>query len=154
MQITGSRSTWLVAAALVLGSLVLGSIALRSYWLDEAPGREMPVVGTTWDVIEIDGRAIGIDPAPSVSFDDQVDVTLWTGCREAKTGYGLDTDGNALTFGPVQLPADPSCADLGRAAEATFLEAINGTEIWSIDNADKVRFTGMHEIVLERRPAG
>jgi heat shock protein HslJ len=97
-----------------------------------------------------DQAAVG-SPPPTLTFrDDGRTFVLVTGCASWVGGYGLDTDGDALSFGFDEATDQHPCTEETASQEEMLLEAVLTTERWTVQSQDEITFLGETSLQLER----
>jgi heat shock protein HslJ len=116
-----------------------------------APARQVELLDTSWTVTSVDGQAAIGSPPPTLTFrDDGRTFVLMTGCAAWVGEYGLDTDGDALSFGLEEATDDQPCTEEVGAQEEMLLEAVLTTERWTVRSQDQITFLGETSLQLER----
>lgn len=116
-----------------------------------APARQVEVLDTSWTVTSVDDQAAVGSPPPMLTFrEDGRTFVLVTGCASWVGEYGLDTDGDALSFGLEEATDDRPCTEDVGAQEEMLLEAVLTTERWTVRSQDQITFLGETSLQLER----
>ena len=93
------------------------------------------LAGTSWTLAEIDGREPAVDPAPTLAFDEDLNVSGSAGCN---TFTGTATvEGSSISFGPLATTM-MACPGAAGIAETAFLAAMNEVEGFAMDSQGRL----------------
>ena len=91
--------------------------------------------GTSWTLVEIDGRAPAGDTVPTLAFDEAGNVSGSAGCN---TFMGTPTiEGSSISMGPLGTTR-MACAGAAGLLETAFLAAMNEVESFAIDSEGRL----------------
>ena len=134
----------LVPVLLWIGLAVMAPLVAISWWIGETtPAYRLDLSDTTWRVVQVGDAQVPEGLSPTITFfpgSGDV-VTLNTPCRTTTVPAGMDTDGAALSFGPVDR-ADHSCDPEARRWDDMVAAALASTLEWAVDNDAAIRLLG------------
>jgi heat shock protein HslJ len=91
--------------------------------------------GTSWTLVEIDGREPAGDTVPTIAFDEAGNVSGSAGCN---TFMGTPTiEGSSISMGPLGTTR-MACAGAAGLLETAFLAAMNEVESFAIDSQGRL----------------
>ncbi|HEY8178070.1 MAG TPA: META domain-containing protein [Candidatus Limnocylindria bacterium] len=91
--------------------------------------------GTSWTLVEIDGREPAGDAVPTLAFDEAGNVSGSAGCN---TFMGTPTiEGSSISMGPLGTTR-VACSGAAGLTETAFLAAMNEVESFAIDSQGRL----------------
>ena len=91
--------------------------------------------GTSWTLVEIDGRAPAGDAVPTLAFDEAGNVSGSAGCN-TYTAVAA-TEGNTIALGPLSTTR-MACSGATGLQETAFLTALGEVETYAIDSQGRL----------------
>lgn len=102
--------------------------------------------GTSWTLVEIDGREPAGDSVPTLAFDDALSVSGFAGCNQY-TGEAT-IEGSSISIGPLAT-TQMACPGAPSIAETAFLAAMNEVQSFAIDSQGRLVLEGGVVLVFE-----
>ena len=91
--------------------------------------------GTSWTLVEIDGREPASDAVPTLAFDQAGNISGSAGCN---TFMGTPTiEGSSISMGPLGTTR-VACSGAAGLTETAFLAAMNEVESFAIDSQGRL----------------
>jgi putative lipoprotein len=91
--------------------------------------------GTSWTLVEIDGRDPAGDSVPTLAFDEAGNISGSAGCN---TFMGTPTiEGSSISMGPLGTTRI-ACSGAAGLLETAFLAAMNEVESFTIDSQGRL----------------
>jgi heat shock protein HslJ len=105
--------------------------------------------GTSWTLVEIDGREPDTDVAPTLVIDEDGNIS---GTAVCNTYMGTATvEGSAISIGPLATTR-VACSGAAGLLETAFLTAMDGVEAYSIDSQGRLVLEDGVALVFEPAP--
>lgn len=105
------------------------------------------LAGSGWRVDSLGEAGVVVEAVITLNFGDDGRVVGETGCNSFNGPY--DTDGDAISIGPLAVTR-AACPDPARAAmEAAYLVALDGAERYSIDEHVLTLFGAEDRVLVE-----
>jgi heat shock protein HslJ len=131
-------------AVLLLGLALTACSGVGSPSATQPAGLE----GTSWTLVEIDGRVPPAEAVPTLAFDDALNVSGSAGCNTF-TGTARIA-GSSIMLGPLATTR-VACSGAAGVTERAFLAAMDGVKAFAID--DQGRLVLEDGVVLIFEPA-
>ena len=91
--------------------------------------------GTSWTLVEINGREPAGEAVPTLAFDEAGNVSGSAGCN---TYTGTATlEGSSISMGPLATTR-MACQGAAGVQETAFLAAMNGVQAYTIDGQGRL----------------
>ena len=131
---------WLAASLLGAALTACGGVGSPS--ATTTPGLE----GTSWTLIEIDGREPAGDSVPTLAFDEEGNISGSAGCN---TYFGTPTiEGSSISMGPLSTTR-MACPGAAGLLETAFLAAMDEVDSYTIDSQGRLVLEGGAVLVFE-----
>ena len=116
--------------------VVLGSVLSACGGLGDASATPTGgLEGTSWTLVEIDGREPAADSVPTLAFDETGNVSGSAGCN---TFMGTPTiEGSSISMGPLGT-TQMACAGAAGVLETAFLAAMSEVQSFAIDSQGRL----------------
>ncbi len=141
-----ARKALLVAATTMVALLATACAIVPSAY-------RMDLWETSWLARELDG--LPVVGRTTMTFNENgVDevATIRTPCGTTSIGFGLDSDGDEISFADPEAIERLDCSSEQQIADDGFVAALEGVEGWSVQDDDHILLEGSRRLALTREP--
>jgi len=140
-----------LAAALLIGASPVGVAPPGTEHLVTVQAEVPALTGTEWDIFELGGRMLAVDPLPRISFFEEDAFSAAAGCNRFSGSY--TRDGTAIDFPDQVAGTMMACPPPLDTLEADMIEAITSATA-VVPSGAGLSFTNAAGVtVLRMRPA-
>jgi putative lipoprotein len=140
-----------LAAALLIGTSPMAVAPLGPEHLVTVQAELPALAGTEWDIIELGGRMLVVDPLPRISFFEEDAFSAGAGCNRFSGSYTLD--GTTIDFPDQVAGTMMACPPPLDRLEADMIEAITSATAVVPSGAGLALTNSAGVTVLRMRPA-
>ena len=115
------------------------------------PKEPIPALGGKWILMTIDGKPLGSDRSPVVTFSRGF-LGAAADCNRLSAEYTADAQGGFHAPGPFAT-TEIGCAPADHAEDERLFGALNSVRSWEIERSGRLVLSGARRLVL-RRPEG
>ncbi|MEK6720473.1 MAG: META domain-containing protein [Chloroflexota bacterium] len=111
------------------------------------PALEVDLRGTSWQAVQLGDQRFERQPPTLAFHSTSASVVVDTGCRALTFEYGLDTDGDAISFRDVTRGEGACVGDLADQ-DGLVTTALANADGWAVETPTAIRIIGRDGSIL------